>query len=107
MKTLTVGRTHSGGSIDRIDGYRVITIDGDRVGSVDSVNDGTIAIRSGPKLFRTVRLLPAELAVIRDIDRTVLILTAPEQLPRQQKHPPHDSSFETAVESFRPRYENQ
>lgn len=79
-RPLAVGR-RSGDKDDPIQGYQVVTIDGDRVGSVAAVSDGLIAVRCGNWPFQRLRALAAGLAVIRDVDHTVLILTSPEDLP--------------------------
>jgi hypothetical protein len=76
-----VGRKPALGS-DRIEGYQVITIDGVRVGNVLAIYGNEIAIRCGSWPFQRVRALPADLAVVRDVDRTVLMLASPDELTR-------------------------
>jgi hypothetical protein len=80
----TVGHAYSGPS-DRIDGYQVITIDGVRVGTVTSTSESGLVVRCGSWPRRSLRALPVEQAVIRDIDRTVLMLTSPEELQQLGK----------------------
>lgn len=80
----TVGHTYSGAS-DRVDGYQVITIDGVRVGTVTSTSEHGLVVRCGNWPRRSLRALPVEQAVIRDIDRTVLMLASPEELQQLRK----------------------
>jgi hypothetical protein len=83
-KSETIGHTYSGAS-DRIDGYQVITIDGVRVGTVTSTSEHGLVVRCGNWPRRSLRALPVEQAVIRDIDRTVLMLASPDELQRLSK----------------------
>lgn len=76
-----IGRKHQGTG-DRIDGYQVITIDGVHVGTIGGVNEHGLLVRCGSWPRRSLRALPVEQAVVRDVDRTVLMLASPEELPR-------------------------
>lgn len=79
-----VGHTYSAAS-DRIDGYQVITIDGVRVGTVTSTSEHGLVVRCGSWPRRSLRALPVEQVVIRDIDRTVLMLSSPDELQQLGK----------------------
>jgi hypothetical protein len=81
MNSETIGRRH-GGARDRVEGYQVITIDGARVGTVTSTSEHHLLVRWGSWPRRSLRALPVEQAVIRDLDRTVLMLTSPQALQR-------------------------
>jgi hypothetical protein len=98
-KAETIGHTYSGAS-DRIDGYQVITIDGVRVGTVTSTSEHGLVVRCGSWPRRSLRALPVEQAVIRDIDRTVLMLASPEELQQLSK-PAHAPSGDAATAQTR------
>ena len=75
----TIGRLHDGAN-DPIEGYKVITIDGAHVGTVTRSTDAGLVVRCRSWLRPSTRTLTHEQAVIRDVDRTVLILASPEAL---------------------------
>lgn len=79
VEQAAIGRKHRGRG-DHVEGYQVITIDGVRVGTVADVADDELLLRCGSWPRRTVRALPVEQAVVRDIDRTVLMLASPGEL---------------------------
>jgi hypothetical protein len=76
-----LGRGHRG-EHDRVEGYQVIMIDGGRVGTIVASDENGLVVRCGSWPRRSLRALPVGQAVIRDVDRTVLMLVSPETLPR-------------------------
>ena len=67
---------------EAIIGDQVITINGARIGVVSALSQDALVIRSGLRLFGTLRQLPLEAAVVRDIDRSVITLVPPDELDR-------------------------
>lgn len=55
-------------------GYQVVTFDGDTVGTVVALSEHSIMIRHGRGPFRTCRLLPSRLTVVRERDHSVVAL---------------------------------
>jgi hypothetical protein len=74
-----LGRRTTGGD-ERVEGYQVITIDGVRVGTVAGARGEALLVRCGGWRRRGLRALPVERAVVRDVDRTVLMLASPDEL---------------------------
>jgi hypothetical protein len=98
----SVGRKPTLGS-DQIEGYQVITMDGVRVGNVLAVYEHQIAIRSGSWPFQRLRALSVDLAVVRDVDRTVLMLASPDDLTRLSKQPGAKDPQQTLSIRYRTR----
>lgn len=93
-----LGRGHRG-ERDPVEGYQVITIDGARVGTVAGSSSDGLVVRCGNWPRRSLRALPVEQAVIRDVDRTVLMLASPETLRRHE--PPVGAATEARSEAAR------
>ena len=66
-------------------GYQVITIDGVRMGVVAGLSASAILVRLGLWPFGRTVGLPPELAVVRDIDRSVIALVDSEDLKRVRR----------------------
>jgi hypothetical protein len=70
-----------------LDGYQVLSVDGDRVGTVAGVSKESIVVERG-RWRRTYRAVPMTLAAVRHIDRSVIVLVQPDVLARSPKIKP-------------------
>ena len=68
-----------------VDAYAVVTIAGQPIGTVAGVSDRTIVVEHGRWPFRSYRAIVAELAIVRDVDRTVIVLVSPQELAQSPK----------------------
>lgn len=72
----------TGADGERVNGYRVVTIDGDAIGKVASRDGETTVIRSGRWPFSMLSLVPSASTFVRDADRTLLLLAPFDGLTR-------------------------
>lgn len=80
-----------------IDGYDVVSLDGDRVGTVAGVSTASIVVEQQRWLRASFRALPRTLAAVRHSDRSVIVLVQPEVLARSPKIKPDQPVDEELV----------
>src|SRR5690349_1197072 len=81
-------------------GFEVVTTAGEPAGTVEAVLDGLLLIRVRSAPFRRWRALPSELAVIRDVDRTVVMLVDRKKLLATPKVQPHERLDATRIRDW-------
>ena len=80
-----------------IDGYEVVSLDGNRIGTVAGVSTGSIVVEQERWLRASFRALPRTLAAVRQSDRSVIVLVPPEVLARSPKIRPDQPVDEELV----------